>query len=437
MDIKNRKHSTRHNGKKQKNRKKGINRGKFGSVRNIQGKIYVDFRYLGERVRESSELPWTPENVDIVREQLNRMHASIQLGTFRFGEVFPKSKNKSLFIELERRAYNLGIEPGEVLCKEYFTTWYTRLKESKSVDESTLSYYRPIIENYLIPFFRECRMAELGIEKFHRFYIWSRNLKLRKECISNKTLNKIMSYLKSICKGAADEFGWGNNFNPFRGYKKLKEKDHYDEIHPFNLEEQKMIISSIPAHWKPFFTFSFATGLRQSEQLAIKPEDINWEKRTLKILRAISRDEHHRKRISTTKNKSSKRELSLNQVMYNALMKQKQIYEKYQGEFFFCTPEGTLINGSNLRNRVWVPLFKEINIKYRPMEQIRHTFATLALSLGENPLWVARFMGHRDTTMIIKVYSKYVDLFNDGDSDSPKDGILLEKKISGIFGKEE
>jgi integrase len=43
------------------------------------------------------------------------------------------------------------------------------------------------------------------------------------------------------------------------------------------------------------------------------------------------------------------------------------------------------------------------------MKQTRHSFATNALGCGENPLWIARVMGHRDTDMIIKVYSKYIE----------------------------
>ena len=33
-------------------RKSGLNRNKDGSLRNINGKVYIDFLYLGERVRE-------------------------------------------------------------------------------------------------------------------------------------------------------------------------------------------------------------------------------------------------------------------------------------------------------------------------------------------------------------------------------------------------
>jgi integrase len=43
------------------------------------------------------------------------------------------------------------------------------------------------------------------------------------------------------------------------------------------------------------------------------------------------------------------------------------------------------------------------------MKQTRHSFATNALMAGENPLWIAKVMGHRNTEMIIRVYGKYIE----------------------------
>jgi len=37
-------------------------------------------------------------------------------------------------------------------------------------------------------------------------------------------------------------------------------------------------------------------------------------------------------------------------------------------------------------------------------------------AVNENPIWIARVMGHRDTDMIIRVYGKYIENF-DGTQD--------------------
>ena len=42
------------------------------------------------------------------------------------------------------------------------------------------------------------------------------------------------------------------------------------------------------------------------------------------------------------------------------------------------------------------------------MYETRHTFASWALAAGESPEWVARALGHVDTSMAYKIYGRYM-----------------------------
>ncbi len=96
--------------------------------------------------------------------------------------------------------------------------------------------------------------------------------------------------------------------------------------------------------------------------------------------------------------------------MLESLLEQQKIFDRFElADYFFCTPTGTQIHPSNFRRRVWIPTLEKAGLEIREMRQTRHSFATNALSCGENPLWIARVLGHRNTEMIIKVYSKYVE----------------------------
>ena len=66
-----------------KGRKGGLNHNREGSVRNVNGKVYVDFMYLDKRVREFSGMTWNEKNAKTVREQLDRIILAIKAGTFR------------------------------------------------------------------------------------------------------------------------------------------------------------------------------------------------------------------------------------------------------------------------------------------------------------------------------------------------------------------
>jgi integrase len=390
-------------------RKYDLNRNKEGSVRKMYGKVYVDFMYLGERVRESSGLPWNRENAREVRDQLDRIVVAVKAGTFRFAEVFPESIKRKYFADKERLLFGKDRTPEEVLCKDYISEWYALLKDSGRVTERTLWGYKSHIDLYLQPFFGKLTFAALNANTFDRFIAWARKQRYRKKSVSNPTLNKCLSLLKGICKSAAIEYGWGAGYNPFFGYKKLPQGDPYENIHPFSIEEQQRLVAVLPEHWKPYFRFAFCSGLRQGEQIAIKPEDIDWSKRLLHIRRAMTRDETGKPIEGTTKNRYSRRTIKLIPVMYEALEAQKKIYDLFKGNYFFCSSAGSLVSRSNLRGRVWIPALKSAGLEVRDMKQTRHSFATVGLSCGESPLWIAKVMGHRNTEMIIKVYGKYIE----------------------------
>jgi integrase len=390
-------------------RKSGINRNKEGSVRKINSKVYVDFVYIGERVRESSNLPWNESNAKHVRDQLDEVTVAIKSGTFKFAEVFPNSRKKDYFAKKERLLFGGNLTPDQVLFKEYAQAWYDLLKDSGRVAERTLWGYKSYINIYLVPYFGEMSFADLNKSTFDRFVSWAKKQQYRKKAIGNETINKIFVPLKMICKDAAIEYGWNSFYNPFFGFKRLPQADAYEKIFPFSLAEQNKLISNLPNHWRPYFLFAFSSGLRQGEQIAIRLADIDWTKRTIKISRAATRDENGKFKIGRTKNRHSRRTIKLLPVMYDALVAQKKIYDKFKGEYFFCSPQGKRIDPNHLRRRVWMPILEKAEILYREMKQTRHSFATQALSCGENPLWIAKVMGHRDTDMIIRVYGKYIE----------------------------
>lgn len=51
---------------------------------------------------------------------------------------------------------------------------------------------------------------------------------------------------------------------------------------------------------------------------------------------------------------------------------------------------------------------KRGGVRYRKPYQTRHTYASMMLSAGEHPMWVAKQMGHKDWTMIARVYGRWM-----------------------------
>ena len=281
----------------------------------------------------------------------------------------------------------------------------------------TLAGYKSNIYLYLLPFFGDMPFADLNAFTFEEFISWARGRRYRKKPVQNETINKVFIPLRMICKSAAVKYGWGGTYDPFFGLKRLPEGDPIEKIFPFSVEEQLILKAAITEHWKPYFRSAFTIGLRAGEQIGLKPRDIDWIKKLLHVRRAITLDENGKRIEGRTKNRYSRRTIKLIPAMFDALQAQKEIHDRCGAKYFFCTPDGTRVCPSNLRKTVWVPAFKKTGLTYREMKQTRHSFATVALSCGESPLWIAKVMGHRNTEMVIKVYSKYIENaagFSDG-----------------------
>jgi integrase len=48
-------------------------------------------------------------------------------------------------------------------------------------------------------------------------------------------------------------------------------------------------------------------------------------------------------------------------------------------------------------------------IRYRRPYQTRHTYASMMLTAGESPVWLASQMGHCDLSMIGRIYARWID----------------------------
>ena len=77
----------------------------------------------------------------------------------------------------------------------------------------------------------------------------------------------------------------------------------------------------------------------------------------------------------------------------------------------------------------WRRALSKARIDYRRMYETRHTFASWALAAGESPEWVAKTLGHVDTTMVFRTSGRYIpDL-------TRKDGSAFERQYADATKK--
>jgi integrase len=87
------------------------------------------------------------------------------------------------------------------------------------------------------------------------------------------------------------------------------------------------------------------------------------------------------------KTMSSYRDIDMLDPLFEALRKHRQ--EAPAGAtYVFPGKTGRPLEVNNLRKRAWYPAIASAGLRRRTMYQTRHTFASLMLGHGEDPLWV-------------------------------------------------
>ena len=110
----------------------------------------------------------------------------------------------------------------------------------------------------------------------------------------------------------------------------------------------------------------------------------------------------------TTKTRAGMRQVTLQPEALAALLDQKRLNGAADIVFHNRRTNKPWNDDQAIRKVVWTPALQRANVKYRTPYQTRHTFASMLLSRGENPLWVANQMGHKDWGMIRNTYGRWI-----------------------------
>jgi len=179
---------------------------------------------------------------------------------------------------------------------------------------------------------------------------------------------------------------------------------HTREPQPFTSDEVTNILNELTGQERNLIQFAFWTGLRTSELIALRWQDVDLEQNCIHV-----RVANVRNHLKGTKTKSGERTITLQTRAREALLSQ-QTYTGKLKETVFHNPRHNKPwkDDQAIRKTVWIPALERAGIKYRNPYQTRHTFASTMLSKGEHHMQVAEEMGHKDWGQIRKSYGRYI-----------------------------
>lgn len=367
----------------------------MATIRERSGKLIADFRYMGIRCRETTNLEDNAYNRRILKKRLEQLEAEITLGTFEYEKYFPKSNRVEEF--KEKRSQQIAVQTKVPLFREFTELWF----KQKQVEWRT-SYQQKVsivIKNYLIPAFGNQVLSKIKKSDLLNFRASLAKVTHGKDQTSLKAsrINQIMTPLRMILNDAAERYEFES---PYKNINNLKESKI--EVTPFSLEEVHKILTTVREDFRPYYTIRFFTGMRTSEIDGLQWKNIDLQRREIHIREALVNGE-----LGGTKTYGSDRTIQMSDRVYQAFLQQKML-NNGKSEFVFCNRDGGPLDYRLVNKRVWHPILRFLGLKSRRAYQTRHTAATLWLSAGENPEWIARQLGHSTTEMLFRVYSRYI-----------------------------
>jgi integrase len=343
--------------------------------------IQLDFYFRGMRCRETLKLEPNKRNIAHAKGLLATILHEIAMGTFNYSKHFPDSPRALAFD---------GRKLARATVQEALEAYMASKKPL--LQYSTCKDYEASIARHLVPAFGHVPIKDLSARMVRE---WMAGLPL-----SAKRVNNIMVPLRGMMKEAFMD-GLIEK-NPLERIRNLPV--HTEEPDPFSYSEIRLILNACqqPQH-QNLFLFAFWTGLRTSELIALAWEDIDWHKEAVHVRKAKVRE-----RLKTTKTRAGTREVLLLPTAIEALKAQKAHTWMQQAAVFHNPRQNAPWKNDHAIRQAWASILRRAGIRYRNPYQTRHTYASMLLTAGENPMWVAAQMGHADWGMIRKVYGRWI-----------------------------
>ena len=148
----------------------------------------------------------------------------------------------------------------------------------------------------------------------------------------------------------------------------------------------------------------FFTGVRTSEAAGLRWAQVDLASGYVQIREAMVRG------AEKAKTKTSvARDVILNSRAAAAMQRQRK-HSQIAGQHVWLDPRyGTPWREERgFRRSYWEPCLKRLGIRYRPPNNMRHSYARMMLMAGMTPAFCAKQLGH-SVEMFLRAYSKWLN----------------------------
>jgi len=306
---------------------------------------------------------------------------------------------------LTERDAGIAVKPAQQTLNEYLDRWLETAVKPK-VRPKTWMGYRSLLHNHIRP-----ALGARPLAKIKPLEVQQAFQDMIDRGLSARTIEYTRMVLRQAFKQAIQ---WRLlTFNPCDGVQIPRRQRR--EMQALSPEQaRRFLVVARGTRYGMLFELAITTGLRPSEYLALKWEDIDFERGTLSVVRSLDAMPGGGFRLEETKTRNSRRVVKLLPGVLRALLEHRQAQQRLREEagerwneqgFVFTNAEGGPLDGHNLSSRHLRRILKEAGLPQIRLYDLRHTAATLALSAGVPVKVVSEMLGHSSVALTLDVYS--------------------------------
>lgn len=317
-----------------------------------------------------------------------------------YGKTQREVQTKLAQLRREVEAGMHGTTDGEQTFLAFAQSWYNL---HRTLGPKTLSNYRSMLRHHFdgIGHLPLTKLTPVAIQQHY-----AKKLAIR----SSTTVHHLHGFFHVVLENAVK-----------LGILPRNPADHVDAP-PLDVEEfqalseeqvQTLIAALRDDPYEAAYVVALSTGLREAELLGLTWEDIDWNRRlirmgqTLKLIDGVYS-------LHKTKNPHSRRTIPLPDYAASVLMRwrarqaeERDLMGTAWGEDFglvFTTPAGRPVHRDSLLRHFRAVLHRVGLPEGTRIHDLRHTFATLLLERGVHVKVVSELLGHSNIEITLRVY---------------------------------
>lgn len=376
-----------------------------------------------------------PGEGTIVQGPDGRWHAFVSMGVkdgglrdrrHRSGATRAEAAKKMRDLQGKRDA-GVAVAAGKAPTVAAWLEYWLDTVAPRRVRPSTLTRYRQLVENQIVPGIGHHRIDKLQPEHVEKLYLdlLTQPRKLAKPRLDEEgkeivqpplapaTVNQAHRVLSRALKVAMQRGKIGRNVCTLVDAPTWERA----EVEPLTQDEARRLLAVAKnrrnaARW----SVALAIGMRQGEVLGMPWADLDLDAGTLAVRQALQRQKGKGLVLVAPKSRAGRRTIALPLPLHDALKAHRaaQLAERLAAGsawqdhgLVFAQANGRPIDPRG-DNRAWGSLLADAGVREAKLHDARHTAATLMLVMGIDPRVVMEILGHSQISLTQGTYQHVV-----------------------------